>query len=80
MATITLTDEQVIALFHQLPLAQKQTVLRALADDAQARREARMQHAQERLRELAAARGLIWDELDEDAREAFIDDLIHEDR
>ena len=36
--------------------------------------------AEERLRQIAASRGFDWDAMTEDDREAFIDDLMHEDR
>ena len=39
-----------------------------------------MQYAQEQLRRVSAERGQEWDKLSEDEREAFVDDLLHEDR
>lgn len=80
MATLNLTDDQVVNLVQQLPPAQKRRVLAVLAAEAQASRDERMLQAESRLRELAAARGLDWTAMDEDAREVFIDDLLHEDR
>jgi TRAP-type C4-dicarboxylate transport system substrate-binding protein len=80
MVTLSLTDDQVVDLVQQLPPAQQRRVLAMLAANAQVRREERMRQAEQRLRELAAARGLDWATLDEDAREVFIDDLLHEDR
>ena len=47
--------------------------------EVQARRAERMTYAEDRLREVAAARGMTWDDLDEDARETFINDVLHED-
>lgn len=80
MPTVSLTNEQVTDLVRQLPPAQKRAVLTALAQDAQSRRAERMAFAEARIREQAAARGYDWDAMDEDAREIFIDDLLHEDR
>ncbi len=80
MPNLTLTNDQVVELVRQLSPSQKREVLRSLASDAQTRLVERMRFAEERLRVLAAARGLVWDDLDEDAREAFVDDLLHEDR
>lgn len=80
MPTVSLTTEQVTDLVRQLPPAQKRAVLTALALDAHSRREERRSVAEARIRELAAARGYDWDAMDEDAREMFIDDLLHEDR
>ena len=80
MPSVTLTNDQVVELVRQLPPAQKRLVMLSLASDAQTRRAERMTYAEDRLRTLATARGLAWDDLDEDAREGFIDDLLHEDR
>lgn len=80
MPSVSLTTDQVVELVKQLPPAERRTVLLALAGEAQARRGERTAHAEQRLRTLAAERGLSWDDLDEDAREVFIDDLLHEDR
>ena len=54
--------------------------IKAARAERQTRRAERMTVAEDRLRALATARGLVWDDLDEDAREVFIDDLLHEDR
>ena len=35
---------------------------------------------EQQMRRLSAERGLSWDEMTEDEREAFVDVLIHEDR
>lgn len=80
MPTIQLTDEQVIALVKQLPPEQKRTVLLALAAEAQAQREARLDDAEAQLRRVCAERRQDWDTMSEAEREAFIDDLVHEDR
>jgi len=70
----------VVELVRQLPPAQEREVLRSLADDAHAPSAERMSYAEDRLRELATKQGLVWDDLDDDARETFIDALLHEDR
>ena len=80
MPTLTLTDEQVIDLVKQLPPERKRAALLALAEDARARREERLDYAEAQLRRLCAERGWNWDAMNEDEREAFIDDLVHEDR
>jgi hypothetical protein len=43
-------------------------------------RDNRTRLAEERLRTLAGERGLQWDVMGDDERQAFVDDLIHEDR
>ena len=80
MPTLELTEQQVVDLMKQLPPARKRDALLALASDAAARREERMQFAEAQLRRLCAERGRDWDKLSEDDRELFIDELVHEDR
>jgi hypothetical protein len=80
MPTLELTIEQVLALVQQLPPEQKRSALLMLAEDARAQREERLGYAEAQLRRLCAERGQDWDTMSEDEREAFIDDLVHEDR
>ena len=80
MPTLELTEQQVVELVKQLDPERKRAALMALAADATARREQRMQFAEAQLRRLCAERGLNWDKMSEDEREAFIDDLVQEDR
>ena len=63
-----------------MPAEQKREMLLSLAANAPAERAKRQQFAEKQLRRLCAARGLDWAALSADQREAFIDDLIHEDR
>ena len=80
MPTVSLTDEQVIELITQLPPERKRAALLTLAKDARARRETRLEYAESQLRRLCSDSGMDWDSMSEDEREAFIDDLVHEDR
>ena len=80
MPMLELTDQQVVDLVNQLPTNRKRTALVALASEAATRRDERMQLAEVQLRRLCAERGRNWDQLSEDEREVFIDDLVHEDR
>lgn len=80
MSESELSDSQLIDLVKQLPPERKRNVLLALASDAQARRDERLQMAEDRMRALCAHRGLNWDSLAEAEREDLVDDLIHEDR
>ena len=77
MSLLELNDEQVISIVRQLPAARKRAALLALAQDAQARRDERMQFGEAQLRRIAAERGLAWDLMSEDQREVFVDDLLH---
>jgi hypothetical protein len=78
MSVPQLSDEQVISLVRQLPPERKRAALLALAQDAQIRREQRLLGGEEQLRRASAERGLDWDRLSEDEREAFVDGLLHE--
>ncbi len=78
--TITLTDEQVMALVDQLPPQRKSELFSRLA-----RREwpiwaQVVSEAEPQARRLAAERKLDWDSLSDDERIALVDDLIHEGR
>ncbi|HXR08588.1 MAG TPA: hypothetical protein VN765_14730 [Candidatus Acidoferrum sp.] len=78
MGVLELSDEQVISLVRQLPAERKRTALLALAQDAQVRREERLRFGEAQLRRASAERGLNWDRLSEDEREALVNDLLHE--
>lgn len=80
MAVLELTKEQVFDLVRQMPAQEKREMLRVLAASGVAERAQRQHFAEDQLRHLCAARGLNWDALRPDEREAFIDELIHEDR
>jgi hypothetical protein len=80
MPMLELSDEQVLNLVRQLPPPRQRAALLALAAGAAERRAERMEHAESQLRRLCSERGLDWDKMTEDQREAFIDDLLHEDR
>ncbi len=80
MPILELSEAQVVELVKQLPPERQRAALLALAAGAAQRRQERMQFAEGQLGHLCAARGLDWDNLSEQEREAFVDDLLHEDR
>ncbi|MGO9465270.1 MAG: hypothetical protein ACLQVF_14095 [Isosphaeraceae bacterium] len=80
MPILELSDAQVVELVKQLPPDRRRAALVALAAGATQQREERMRFAEAQLRRISAARGLDWDEMPEDQREAFVDVLLHEDR
>lgn len=80
MAILELSDQQVVGLVKQLPPAQKRAALLTLAEDAARGREQRVVHAESRIRQLCEQRGLDWNAMSDEEREALIDDLVHEDR
>jgi Mg/Co/Ni transporter MgtE len=80
MANADLKNDQVVNLVLQLPPARKRELLEALSAEGSLRREERLEYAERELRRLCSERGLNWDAMTENEREAFADDLIHEDR
>jgi hypothetical protein len=78
MATLSLTDEQVVELVKQLPTTTKDQVLRELNAERDAWWEDIALKGEVEMRRLARERGLNWDSLSEDQRERFVDDLLHE--
>lgn len=80
MAIVTLNTEQIVELVRQLEPEQKRAVLMLLAEDGSAKRQSRAELLEQRLRQLAAVRGLAWDALDDDQHEELIDDIVHESR
>jgi hypothetical protein len=80
MPTLELTGEQVVELVKQLPPEWQREALLALAAGARQSREQRMKYAEQQLRRVCAERGLDWDKMSGEDREAVVDDLMHEDR
>ena len=78
MPVIRVTEEQVIDLLKQLSPSEQEAALRYLVRQWWPRWDALSQYGQDQVRVLARERGLDWDSLGEEEREAFIDDLLHE--
>ena len=58
----------------------KQPIPRDTTEQADAEQKALMDYAEGQLRKLSASRGLNWDQMTDEERIDFVDDLIHEDR
>ncbi|MBI2940822.1 MAG: hypothetical protein HYY04_10335 [Chloroflexi bacterium] len=80
MVTLRLTDEQVINLVKQLSLDQQETVLGYLLTPRWQAWTDLSKSVQPRIRELARERGRNWEAMGEQARQDFVDELVHEDR
>ena len=78
MATLSLTDEQVVQLVKQLPPQSKQRVLTDLTAERDPWWQTAARDGEKDMRRLAAARGLDWDAMTEAQHEALVDDLLHE--
>jgi hypothetical protein len=79
MATVELTNNEIIDLVRRLPAERQRELLLALAGGQEAR-DKRMQLAEDQLRRIATQRGADWNSMNDDQRQALVDDLIHEDR
>ena len=78
MVTLKLSNEQVVDLIKQLPATDKKAVLEALGSDSNLWWEIRLAHGEEQLRQLSSQRSLDWDQMTEEEREQFVDNLLHE--
>jgi hypothetical protein len=78
MATLSLTDEQVVQLVKQLPPQSKQRVLTDLTAERDQWWQTAAHEGEQDMRRIAAARGLNWDSMSETQRESFVDELMHE--
>lgn len=78
MATLSLTDDQVVELVKQLPPGAKQRVLIDLTVERDAWWQSSAREGEKDMRRLASARGLDWGAMTEAQREAFVDKVLHE--
>jgi hypothetical protein len=77
MLTLTVPEAQLVEWVQQLSPANKRKVLRALIpalDDY----EALVAYGSERVRAIAAERGLNWEMLTDPQREELVDAILHE--
>lgn len=79
MATLILSNEQVIELVKQLPVEQQLEVFRYLLLQQWGKWESLSRYGAEKARLVAQGKGLDWEAMTEEEREAFIDDVVHED-
>ncbi len=77
MPNLTLTNEQVIELFKQLPEDQQKEVYKILILGQWGHLKPVFDEGAERARIVAKERGRDWDTMTEDEREEFIDEIVH---
>lgn len=75
---LPLDETQVITLARQLTPAGKRALLRTLLPDLD-ELDRLVEYGNQRIRQIAAQRGLDWDTLSEDERMQLVDDLKHDD-
>ncbi len=78
VATLSLTDEQVVQLVKQLAPQSKRRVLTDLTAERDRWWQTTAREGENDMRRLATARGLDWDTMTATQREAFVDDILHE--
>lgn len=80
METIILEvpEAQLLDWVQKLSPSVKQSLLRALIPEMDSL-EQLLQYGNQRIREIAAQRGMDWDSLNEEKREKLINDILHED-
>ena len=75
--TLTVPESQVIEWVRQLSPKAKLDVLRTLVPELD-ELETLVNYGSQRMRDLAAKRGIDWDNLAESERQQLIDELLHE--
>lgn len=78
MPVLEIRTEQLLDLLQQLAPEERIALLLKLAEPARTRMVERRAFAEQQLRAIAAERGLNWDAMSEEEREAFVDELLHE--
>lgn len=78
MATLTLSNEQVMDLVKQLPMAQQQEIFQFLLLQQWEAWETLARYGAEKARLAAQDYGLDWETMTEEEKEAFIDDVVHD--
>ena len=77
---IVIEDIRACLAYQQMPAEERRALLLAIAAQAAANREERIDHAEAQLQQICTDRELDWDAMSEAERENFVDDLIHEGR
>jgi hypothetical protein len=80
MPRLELTDEQIVELVQQLPPNRPEALFKLILMKRWGAWVDLSSYGEERVRAAAAQRGRDWETMTDDEREAFIDDVVHEDR
>jgi len=80
MVTLNEQERQILDIIGTLSAERRRLVLYELARDSQEAWHQNTAYAEQQLRRLAGERGLDWDQMDDERRQRFIDDLLHEER
>ena len=80
MPSMEPTAEQIVELVKQLPLESKLSLWNTLNTEHKQWWDRMLAQGEAHLRRICADRGLNWDTMSEDDREAFVDSFLHEDK
>lgn len=80
MVALTNEEKRVVELFQKLPADRRPYVMLAMAGSDPDGWKRYQAQGEERLRALAADRGLDWDAMNDEQRQDFASDLLREDR
>jgi hypothetical protein len=80
MATLTLTDEQIIELVKQLPLNKQAQVCELLLVSQWGGLDNFTKDGEHHARLATWKRGLNWDAMNDEERIDFVNNIVHEDR
>lgn len=78
MVRLDLTEQQVVELVRQLRPEGQVAVLEALGQERELWWQRMLDHGEVELGRICSQRGLDWQKMSEEDREAFIDDYLHE--
>ena len=79
MVALTAQEKQVLDVIGTLPPDRRRLLLYELAKDSEAAWQRNTSYAEAQLGKLAAARGMDWVQMDDEQRQDFVSDLLHED-
>ena len=78
MVALTVPEQQILDLISTLPTDRRRLLLYELAKDSEAAWQRNTAYAEGELRKVAAAKGMNWDEMDDELRQDFVSELLHE--
>lgn len=78
MATLTISDEQVLELVLQLPEKQRAWLFIQLAAAQWPSWLQLSEYGNQRILDIAAEHGLDWRRMSDEERDVFIDEMLHE--
>ncbi len=78
MVTLNEQERQVLDIISTLSTDRRRLVLYELARDSEDAWQRNTAYAEQQIRTLAGKRGQDWDRMNDEQRQRFVDDLLHE--